>query len=339
MEQTKRTAYLDAIRVLAGLFVVYNHVAGQSMRLFSGVGGAVALCFLYISKAAIPLFLMVTGALLLQREEPYAKTLRRIGRIVLVLALVTLLYYGADCLENRAPFVLADYLERLYYYEASNSLWYLYAYLGLLVMLPILQRMAAALGAREYLYAACWTLLFTGALPILEFASPLFTPDSSFTLPVFSGMVGLPLLGRAMSGETRPSRVHIGAAVLLPLGAVAAATALTMRSNAWFSIFDNAFLLPAMLTAAGIFYLARRYELRRGVSERARQAVTHVGKLVFGAYLLADLAIARLQCLREALEPLLTVNGAGVAYTVLVYAVCLLAAEGLTRIPGLRRLL
>lgn len=339
MESKERKAYLDALRILAFAFVVFNHVAGQSMRLYEGVGGAVALFMLYISKSAIPLFLMVSGATMLGREEPYAKTAKRLIRIVLVLVLASLFYYGMYCLLTPAPFVFSAFFDRLYHYQMSNSLWYLYAYIGLLLMLPILQRMTAALGRSEYLYFAFWTLLFTGGMPLLQALSPLFIFDSSFQLTLFSGIIGMSVLGCGMRGEMRFTRLRTAAALALPVCLTGAMVALTMRVPELFGVIDNAFSLSSMTTACCLFYLFRFADAKLAGATRLRACLTHVGRRVFCAYLLADFAIERLQCVREALVPALKTNLAGAVYVAIVFLVCMLAAEGLTRLPGLKRLL
>lgn len=339
MRQENRKTYLDAVRVLAGLLVIYNHVAGQDMRLFSGAAGAVALFLLYLSKSAIPLFLIVTGATLLNREESYGKVFLRIGRITLVLTLATLFYYGAQCVAEGAPFVLTELLDILYHSQASNSLWYLYAYIGLLVMLPILQRMSAAFGRNEYLYFAFWTLLFNGFMPVLQCISTLFVYDSSFVLPVFTGMIGMAVLGRGVDVYGRFSTWRTVVSIVLPLIATAAMTYATMLDNTLFGVFDNAFLLPSMGTALALTYLIRAMQARRAPSERACGVLSHLARLIFCTYLLADFMIEKLQFVREALVPALRVNGAGVAYTGIVFIACLLVAECLTRIPGLKRLI
>lgn len=339
MESGKRTTYLDAIRILAELFVIFNHVAGRDMRLFSGVSGAVALFLFYISKSAIPLFLMVSGAVLLSREEPYARTLRRAGRIVLLLALVTLLHYGADCLTNRTPFLLSEYIDSLYHGKASDSLWYLYAYLGWLIMLPILQRLTPALGRRDYRYFAFWTLLITGGMPILRFFFPPLTTNGWFALPLFAGIIGLPVMGLYINGEAGVSGRRTLLYVLLPVCVTAACAAYTTYDNAAFPMFDSAFLLPSMLCALSIFYLMKRLDTRVRLSDRTRDSISQVAKLVLCAYLLSDFAIERLQFIREALVPTFRTNGAGLIYTLLVFIVCMLLSAGLTRIPILRKIL
>ena len=131
MEQGKdRKTYLEILRVLACLFVLYNHTAGRYMRLMEGAGGAAALFLFYVSKTAVPLFLMISGAALLGKQDAYGKNAKRILRMLGVLAVVSLFYYGMNALVNGTPFVLKEFLLQIYTTQATTSLWYLYLYLG-----------------------------------------------------------------------------------------------------------------------------------------------------------------------------------------------------------------
>lgn len=339
MEQTKRKTYLDAVRVLAFFFLGFNHVAGQSMRLFEGVGGAAALLLFYAGKFVIPLFLMVTGAAMLGREEPYGKFAKRAGRIALALILASLFYYGVQCLSTHSPFVLRDFIRTVYQSQWSNSFWYLYAYIGLLMMMPLLQRLTPALGRQEYRYIAFWTLLFSCVMPILQHIFPLLIPDSSFDLPLFSGMIGLPLIGYYMDTEMRETKLRTALAIIAPICVAAAGVALTMYDNSMFSMLDNALLLPAVVSALGTFYLFKLLDARVRLPERIQKAITRTGKLVLGAYLVSDYLVAKLQFIREALVQSLRTNFAGIVYSLIVYIAALLLSACLTRIPGLRKIL
>lgn len=339
MERRERKTYLDTLRILAAFFVIYNHVAGQNMRLLSGVGGAAALFALYLSKSAIPIFLLVSGATLLKTAEPYGKCAKRVGRMALALALFSLFYYGVQCLDAGAPFVLGEFLDTLYHSQVSYSFWYLYAYIGLLVMLPILSRMTAAFGENEYRYFAFWTLLFSGGMPILTAVSPLFVYDNAFELVVFCGMIGMPVLGRYIDAYIRFSPRNTALAIALPIAVTAASVAATWYNPTLFALLDNGLLLPAMVCACCIAYLVKLVDAKCAPSERVRAGVSYIAKRTFCTYLISDFLIVRLQFVREALVPILKTNGAGAAYTLLIFLVGLGVSAILTRIPGLKKIL
>ena len=66
----KKKYYLEVIRILAILMVMYNHSAAfMSFSNQSGVEYAISFLFSMVCKGAVPLFFMVSGALLLGKNE------------------------------------------------------------------------------------------------------------------------------------------------------------------------------------------------------------------------------------------------------------------------------
>ena len=65
--------HLDILRILACLFVIFNHTADAGFQLFTTypTGGFVYFFlsfFTVLCKTAVPIFLMISGALLLGRD-------------------------------------------------------------------------------------------------------------------------------------------------------------------------------------------------------------------------------------------------------------------------------
>ena len=72
-----RKLHIEALRIVAALFVLFNHTGEEGFFLFAAWPATSPLCWAYLSlsilcKAAVPLFFMASGALLLtdKREEP-----------------------------------------------------------------------------------------------------------------------------------------------------------------------------------------------------------------------------------------------------------------------------
>ena len=91
----KKKYYLEAVRITAVLLVMYNHSAPfMSFATQHGVQYAVSFFLSLVCKAAVPLFYMVSGALLLGKNESFGELARkRILRIVAVIVIFSLLYY------------------------------------------------------------------------------------------------------------------------------------------------------------------------------------------------------------------------------------------------------
>lgn len=340
-KQTTRKTYLDILRVFACLSVIYNHVAGREMRLMSGMSGLAALFLFYVSKTAVPLFLLISGALLLGRKDGFRCHVRRILRMALVLVVASLFYYGMNALLDGTAFRVNDFLLTVYRSETTGSFWYLYLYLGVLVMLPVLQPMAQALGDREKKYFLLASGAFSSLLPLVFLFLPAY--NVNFTVPLFSATLGLLMAGYAVDGwpvsrkgARIAQRCALPCAVLLPL----VPTLLAAYGPAYlFNFFDNYFLLTATGSAVGIFYACRYLWETRPPSARWTAFWERAGSLTFGTFLLGDFLAARCTFLMRGLDAWLPVNLAGAFYTLAVFLLGMGITWLLKRIPFLRRAL
>ena len=73
MQQNNRYEYLDVLRIIAIVFVLFNHTNGYGFFLFSTVENTgayiISLILSVVCKCAVPIFFMVSGRLLMEREE------------------------------------------------------------------------------------------------------------------------------------------------------------------------------------------------------------------------------------------------------------------------------
>ena len=141
METVKRKNYLDYLRILAILMVVFNHNAIYGFFLqFDTVGikyivsaGISILC-----KCGPPLFFMISGALLIGKEESFRQILvHRVPRICIVLVAIALWM-------SREDFSIRLFFSRL----LADSNWFLYAYLAFLLMLPFIRVMVKGMNKK-----------------------------------------------------------------------------------------------------------------------------------------------------------------------------------------------
>ena len=344
METTSRKTYLDAIRILACFCVIYNHVMGRAV-IEDGPASFCALFAYFFSKTAVPLFFMITGALLLPRIDTYKKSFQRFLRIAIALVLFYTLSYAAYCLRGGVPFS-AGTLARTIYRDrlgVAYSYWYLYRYLSILVMLPILQRMTARLTQRDIRY---FLLIAVGVCGML-YSAQLFAPDARpseyLTIPLFSVYIGMLLLGLYIDRYAVRKRSYMllaGAGLLL---CVSAAAFLTMRAQV--ADMDTARQLDrcertsVVLAAGCAFYLLKCFDAGAALSVRVRNGISRVGRLTFTAYLVSEMLIDALYAIRAWLQTRLPVFGADMLYVCVVFAAGMAIATVATRIPLLKKLL
>lgn len=149
----KKKYYLEAVRITAVLLVMYNHSAPfMSFATQHGVQYAVSFFLSLVCKAAVPLFYMVSGALLLGKNESFGELARkRILRIVAVIVIFSLLYYMKFAVRGQASVSPIRFLLGLPFDVAFLPYWYLYSYLGILVSLPFLRPLAQNMPKNAFL--------------------------------------------------------------------------------------------------------------------------------------------------------------------------------------------
>ena len=184
----ERVVFIELLRVAACFFVIVNHTVsdiflqGEPSPLWFG-----SLFYFFMSKAAVPLFLMITGYTMLDRWEDWPAVLRRIVRFGLCILLFSAVYYAVG--RPAGPWGAHDiltFLLTLLHGPITGAYWYLYLYLGILLMLPFLRRMAAGMERRDYHVYFLVSGLFFSLWPIVVYYLPALNYSAQLQLPLFN---------------------------------------------------------------------------------------------------------------------------------------------------------
>ncbi|MDE6186209.1 MAG: acyltransferase [Lachnospiraceae bacterium] len=171
MSQRKKL-YLEVVRVIAVLLVIFNHTDGFVYYTVQGniVTHLYSLILAILCRMAVPLFFMVSGALLLGKEESLSELFRkRIARMLIVLAAVSVFYYLFDIIIGRiASPGAGDFISRLLANEIRDSFWFLYAYIGVLLLLPFFRKVVPFGNKKLVIYLIGLRVLTDLAVPLLN---------------------------------------------------------------------------------------------------------------------------------------------------------------------------
>ena len=400
---TSKKVYLEALRYIAIFFAIYNHTAANGFLLFVDPYQPqwlypIHLFVSQIDKIAVPIFFMISGSLLLGKDEPISVVLKkRVLKIVLVLlgvSLFYLFYNDISLTQNTAtePTLISDpalsdptlkdmlreklalreavltdptatdptaqdvtffgFFNLVYSQELSPQLWYLYAYLGAMLMLPFLRKIAKHLTYKESLYLLAGNLLFVGIIPcalylingeylstIGHFSVPLFTER-----PIFYMLMGY-FLEYIMPKEKYNRKNALLAVVLfIVFGAmdsyVTHRLILDLReaeSTSFFSysLFSCLIAIPAM----SVFFLVKYFFMKVRIPNVLEKIIVACGSAVFGVYLLEAVLRRETYGIFQALDQYLP---KGVACSIWVI-ICMLLGTVITlilkKIPGVRKVL
>ena len=203
--QPKSLLWVDFMRVAASFIVVLAHVTA-----WGGGPAAVDNFFYSLSRNGVPLFFMLSGFLLLSKQEDTGTFLRKRAAKIIIPFIVWSIVY--DVLWNHAfadtGFTLSAVLSlfiRILRGPRAAHLWFFYALIGLYAFAPILRIFVA--NARKsdlWYYIVLWILCMPVLFILLE-----FTPiESGFELQYFTGYVGYFLLGVALGRMESTPRVQ-----------------------------------------------------------------------------------------------------------------------------------
>jgi surface polysaccharide O-acyltransferase-like enzyme len=258
-----RKSYISNLRVLTTFSVVLLHSAGAHLLQFQQLPTDVwnvANLYDSFTRFAVPVFVMISGAVLLGKDEELGVfTRKRLSRILIPfifwsLTYATLKYYPT--------------LSELSFWESSKliitdaslgsaiHLWYLFMIIGLYLIIPILRKWTVHYKENEIRYfLTIW--LFT--LCIGFFQIGLF---QKINLTYFSGFIGYLVLGYYLDRVViRYKRITTVLALgFIILGAMAIALLSKQDSLASNTIVYKyyGYMTPlVMMTATGWFILFR----------------------------------------------------------------------------------
>lgn len=107
--------YLDMLRIIAILLVMYNHCAAfVFFQTEHGIRFEISLLLLLLCKVAVPIFFMISGTLLLGKKESIKELFqKRILKCVLALVVLSFMHYMKLAVRGEVVFSIIDFLVSL----------------------------------------------------------------------------------------------------------------------------------------------------------------------------------------------------------------------------------
>ncbi len=176
----KRDPSLSCARTVACVAIVVLHTTFAASEYFrdtlSPAESLVSAAVQHNMMWAVPVFLMVTGALQLNyRKELTLRKLygKYIFRTAGALVLFSFIFRVFDIIADGEPFTVINILkavEELITGHGWGHLWYLYLLIGLYVMLPFYRIIAEHASDRELRYLVFIFIVFISVIPLIETA-------------------------------------------------------------------------------------------------------------------------------------------------------------------------
>lgn len=193
---------IEILRIIAICMIIFNHTGENGFEMFRTAYGTplwyLVILLDIISKAGVPLFFMISGVLLLDKEETLKELfIKRMLRYGVILLLFSFIYYVRLYIHHpEYGFSMKYFFTCIYSTPFIIPYWFLYSYLSFLLILPVLRAVVKSLKENEYL----WILGFS----VLLWMSPVW--EKVFSLEPINISNGLnatfvifPVLGYGIS--------------------------------------------------------------------------------------------------------------------------------------------
>ena len=176
----KRNMNLELIRVISCIFVIVLHVSNVYRRNIDVVNTSYIFALLVnvVTRISVPMFFMISGALLMNRKIDFS--FKRIQVALKPLLFWTIVYAFWEIFYRRNnPTEVIDFI----YDPVTKHLWYMYVMIGIYVALPYMQTLYQNLEkAMKTRFLALWFIIL-----FFTYISSFFGYELAYEIPFIGG--------------------------------------------------------------------------------------------------------------------------------------------------------
>ena len=348
----QRIGYFDLLRIIAIILVVFNHTGSNGYAFFFHARESFFYpAYIFISafdKIAVPLFFMISGALLIPKEESYKDVIKRFLRFALVLLVGTISMYVYAIIRGKITnFTIKEFVTALYSTGAIVPYWYLYAYLAYILMLPFIRKIAEGLSDKDFLWLFFIATL-AATISILDYTlfQGKYKHNSHFSFFITGSNVFFPIVGYYLEHKMNKEFYHKKTIILLIIATVLSLslTALLthLRCNSlqvWseedLPFFGSLIFVPTITVFVGVKMLFMHHPAKGNAEKVLRLAAG----TTFGLYLFELIFETELKFILKAMK---TVIHPYIACWLWVLIVCIIGGGVvflIRLIPGVKKLI
>ena len=345
-QENRRHIGLTAMRVIACMAIVLLHTANVAEILYrdsiSETQRMVSLTIVYCMMWAVPVFLMVSGALLLDSSR--SLTLRKVFstyvfRAGMALTGCVFLFRFFDMAMTVETFhagIFADALLKLFTGTSWAHLWYLYLLIGLYLLLPFYRIVAEHVNTVQMRYLLIVYAVFLSLLPL----SKMGGVTTAFQIQTASIYPFYFFAGYAIArGDLMVPRRYALAGFILSTGAIIGLSYLRFLND--LSMLDSmlgAYSSP-LVAIQGLSFFTVFYTRRDAKPDASwKTLIAFLDRNGFGVYLIHMLYI-RLAFRHLQINPYVYGCGMLVLYAFAFFVLAVGTVWILRRIPAIRRIL
>lgn len=278
---------LSFLRVLATFSVILIHVSASLVMKFGDISlfdWNVANFFGSISRYSVPMFFMISGALLLNKDYVLIDFLKkRLGKIIPPFIIWSLIYIFLNRYVFRGESFNFMKIIKDVFYGSKYNLWFIYTLLGVYLTVPVLRKWIKNAPQKEIQYVLIiWLFTLILTIPNLKIYFP------KIDLTYFSGFIGYFILGYYLS--------LFNFKRIIPVLFVVSGIAITIIGTCYFTVRNSKFYyyfyeylcLNTFLVSSGVFILFNKVN---SSNKKVHFMIGQLNQVCFGIYLMHPLVL------------------------------------------------
>ncbi len=294
-----RVVYFDWLRILATLAVVTIHCSVNDSLEFNSLESKIVDVYYYISQWAVPVFVMISGALFLGKDISLSKLYKHsILRIVTAFGFWSVVYALWRYFITHEKHSVREVV--LAIIRGNYHMWFLFIIAGLYLVVPILNAIVA--NKKTAYYFVVLSFLFSFLLPQVvevigyKYAGPYLLLGellSNLRLDIVLGYSGYFILGYLIKEMYIDRKLEICIYILGLIG-----FAVTVFVTSWLKnnnispfAFTDEMSVNIWLMSISVFVFAKQHLNKPFKNEKANNRLSYLSKCTFGVYLVHPMII------------------------------------------------
>ncbi|MBQ9940047.1 MAG: acyltransferase family protein [Clostridia bacterium] len=289
----QRIYYLDFLRSFAILMVLALHSISEYIvnpAIYGTTSWYVYLFVNAVSRTGVPIFLMISGCLILSSEHTKNFRLfykKSFTRIVVPLMFWNVAYYAYKCVRGYIGFNIITLISDFLNAGTEYHLWYLYTLIGIYLIAPFLKKLVDCCTQRQQIWLLFLMLLCTTIRPFINTVTPVYIYMFD---ALFNGYIAFFFMGYVLSKIKINYKIVITFSVIGISGMLMSVIFHHVQSsaNGINLIFNSGYSLCHCALAAGIFVISKHIFDQKNPLKRIW---TVLSKYSFGIYLVHVIVI------------------------------------------------
>jgi surface polysaccharide O-acyltransferase-like enzyme len=284
----KRMFWADALRTLSIFMVVVIHASAQVMYEWSGVATGELSVFAWnfanllnsFSRISVPLFVMLSGAFLLKKQESLQKFLsKRLPKIIW-----PWIFWGTIQLFYNYNY----YLGKITLTEFFGVFWFMPMILGLYLITPIIKPFIKSATQKEFKYFYILWFITVSVIPTLN---QTFGKNISLSLPSFIQYLGYFIAGYYIVHIFKVSKIiekQIQLLFFVSIFVIFSGTYALTRLDSEFHISLYEYInVPVLIASITGFITLKSFFINKtkNISKKLQLKITRISQSTLGIFL------------------------------------------------------